>query len=101
MEANNRPNDLGECHLKAAEIAKATLNAREYTIFELPSFRDSITKMRCLLLVDGFYEWRLRMARRFPITSGWPTKSLFNCHNGRQSPHGIYSQHQKANAHDV
>ncbi|RRB06956.1 SOS response-associated peptidase [Larkinella rosea] len=43
---------------QVAELTKGTLNAREDTIFEKPSFRDSIGTKRCLLLVNGFYEWR-------------------------------------------
>jgi len=36
---------------------KHTLNARIETLKELPSFRDA-AKNRCLILVDGFYEWK-------------------------------------------
>jgi putative SOS response-associated peptidase YedK len=42
---------------KDNSIRKYTLNARIETIKEKPSFRDSVTR-RCLVLVDGFYEWR-------------------------------------------
>lgn len=34
-----------------------TLNARIETLEEKPSFRDSFQN-RCVILVDGFYEWR-------------------------------------------
>ncbi|MCC6818550.1 MAG: SOS response-associated peptidase [Bacteroidia bacterium] len=42
---------------KDKEIRKNTLNARIETIAEKPSFR-SYVKQRCLVLVDGFYEWQ-------------------------------------------
>lgn len=42
---------------KDTVIRKHTLNARIETIHEKPSFRNSISK-RCLVLVDGFYEWK-------------------------------------------
>lgn len=42
---------------KDKEIRKNTLNARIETIEEKPSFRNSV-KNRCLVLVDGFYEWQ-------------------------------------------
>lgn len=42
---------------KDEEIRKSTLNARIETIAEKPSFRNSV-KQRCLVLVDGFYEWQ-------------------------------------------
>ena len=38
-------------------IKKHTLNARIETIDQKPSFRDA-AKNRCLVLVDGFYEWQ-------------------------------------------
>lgn len=42
---------------KDDSIRKHTLNARIETINQKPSFRDAI-KNRCLVLVDGFYEWQ-------------------------------------------
>jgi putative SOS response-associated peptidase YedK len=38
-------------------LMKNTLNAKIETIHEKPSFRNSINQ-RCLVLVDGFYEWQ-------------------------------------------
>lgn len=42
---------------KDKDIRKNTLNARIETIGEKPSFRNSVNN-RCLVLVDGFYEWQ-------------------------------------------
>jgi putative SOS response-associated peptidase YedK len=42
---------------KDNSIRKNTLNARIETIGEKPAFRASVTN-RCLVLVDGFYEWQ-------------------------------------------
>ena len=42
---------------KDITIRKNTLNARMETINQKPSFRDA-AKNRCLVLVDGFYEWQ-------------------------------------------
>lgn len=42
---------------KDDSIRKNTLNARIETLSEKSSFRNSI-KNRCLILVDGFYEWQ-------------------------------------------
>jgi putative SOS response-associated peptidase YedK len=50
--------------VKSGEQAKeitskgSTLNAKSETAFDLPSFRDSIERRRCLVLADGFFEWR-------------------------------------------
>jgi putative SOS response-associated peptidase YedK len=43
-----------------------TLNARCETVFTLPSFRGSIKSKRCLVLVDGFYEWRDLAGKKYP-----------------------------------
>jgi putative SOS response-associated peptidase YedK len=43
----------------AIEMQNATLNARSETLFEKPSFR-SIMQRRCLIPVNGFYEWQQR-----------------------------------------
>lgn len=42
---------------QAKKIQNQTLNARAETIVEKPAFRDSENR-RCLVLVDGFYEWQ-------------------------------------------
>lgn len=43
---------------QAKTIASKTLNAKSETIFEVASFKDSIITKRCIILVDGFYEWQ-------------------------------------------
>ncbi|MFC1947313.1 SOS response-associated peptidase [Chloroflexota bacterium] len=50
----------------ANQIRQRTLNARAETIFEKPSFRHSIRNKRCLILVDGFYEWRHIGKKTYP-----------------------------------
>lgn len=50
----------------AGKIRLRTLNARAETIFEKPAFRLSIRAKRCLVLVDGFYEWREVGKRKYP-----------------------------------
>jgi len=42
---------------KDTEIRKYTLNARIETITEKPSYRNNVNK-RCLVIADGFYEWK-------------------------------------------
>lgn len=42
---------------KNRDIQKMTLNARIDTLTEKPSFKNSVSN-RCLVLVNGFYEWK-------------------------------------------
>jgi putative SOS response-associated peptidase YedK len=44
--------------VKALHIRQHTLNARGETAFNKPAFRHCIVTKRCMVLVDGFFEWR-------------------------------------------
>lgn len=48
------------------KIGSTMINARSETLFEKPAFRESLQKRRCLVVVDGFYEWQQRGGRRVP-----------------------------------
>lgn len=50
----------------ARQIRSRTLNARSETIFERPSFRHVIRSKRCLVLADGFFEWRHENRKKYP-----------------------------------
>ncbi|HXU34329.1 MAG TPA: SOS response-associated peptidase, partial [Thermoanaerobaculia bacterium] len=39
-------------------IGNRMINARAETAAEKPSFKRSLQKQRCLVVADGFYEWR-------------------------------------------
>ncbi len=43
---------------KDIAIGNRMINARAETIAEKPSFRNALKKRRCLVLADGYYEWR-------------------------------------------
>lgn len=43
---------------KNPAVEKGIINARAETVAEKPSFRDSFKKRRCLVLANGYYEWK-------------------------------------------
>lgn len=47
--------------------APQLINARAETVLDKPAFREAFRHRRCLVPVDGFYEWRKRDGRSQPF----------------------------------
>jgi putative SOS response-associated peptidase YedK len=45
---------------KTAESTLTMINARAETLEERPAYREAFRRYRCLIIADGFYEWRRR-----------------------------------------
>src|SRR5579883_639049 len=43
------------------------INARSETVFEKPAFRKSVQQRRCLVLADGYYEWKAEGKKKQPF----------------------------------
>jgi putative SOS response-associated peptidase YedK len=52
---------------KDPKMGYKTINARVETANTSPSYRSAFKKRRCLILADGFYEWRKPNAGRLKI----------------------------------
>lgn len=52
---------------QSKEISEMTFNARSESIFEKPAFRDSAKAKRCLIAVNGYYEYMDLNKKKYPF----------------------------------
>jgi len=52
---------------KDMKIGNKMINARAETLHEKPSFRNLLKTHRCLVVADGFYEWKHEGGRKLPL----------------------------------
>lgn len=52
---------------KDPTIAKNLINARAETVDQKPSFKDAFQRRRCLIVADGFYEWKREGGKKMPL----------------------------------
>lgn len=63
---------------KDPAIGSKMINARGETLAEKPSFRSSYRRKRCLIVADGFYEWKREGNKKIPMYISLKDKSLFS-----------------------
>jgi putative SOS response-associated peptidase YedK len=51
---------------KDANAGRPMINARSETVAEKPTFRAAFKKRRCLIIADGFYEWKRSGSQKVP-----------------------------------
>jgi putative SOS response-associated peptidase YedK len=52
---------------KDPKIASSMINARSETLAEKPAFRTAFKRKRCLVIIDGYYEWRTEGKQKLPL----------------------------------
>ncbi len=52
---------------KDPSIGNRMINARAESIAEKPAFRNAFQRRRCLVIADGFYEWRKEGKHKVPM----------------------------------
>jgi putative SOS response-associated peptidase YedK len=62
---------------KDESIGNKLINARAETITEKPSFRTSFKRKRCLIVADGFYEWKTDGKEKTPYYIRLKSQKLF------------------------
>jgi putative SOS response-associated peptidase YedK len=62
---------------KDISIGSKMINARAESIADKPSFRNAFKKRRCLILSDGFYEWKGAKGHKQPMFITLPDKNPF------------------------
>ena len=62
---------------KDRSIGNRLINARAETVAEKPSFRNAFKKRRCLIVADGFYEWKGEKGNKQPWYLTLPDENPF------------------------
>jgi putative SOS response-associated peptidase YedK len=81
---------------KDISIGSRMINARVETVASKPSFRNAFNKRRCLILADGFYEWKGTKGQKQPMFITLPDGNpfafagLWETWNNKDDPDNIY-----------
>jgi len=62
---------------KEESIGARMINARAETLAEKPSFKRLLQGKRCLIVADGFYEWKQEQGGKAPMYFTLPNHDLF------------------------
>lgn len=63
---------------KDEKIGYKMINARIETLFEKSSFKQAVTKRRCLVPADGFYEWKKTPSGKQPYRIQTTDQEIFS-----------------------
>ncbi len=77
---------------KDASFARRTINARAETVHRKPAFREAFRRRRCVVVADGFYEWKGPKGDKVPYwihpqkTALLPLAGLWDTWRGPDGP---------------
>lgn len=81
----------------AMKIREKTVNARSESIFDKPAFRNLAGKKHCLVIADGFFEWRYYNGKNYPYYIKLKKRDVFaiaglwDCWNNKKTGEKVYS----------
>ncbi|HRY78186.1 MAG TPA: SOS response-associated peptidase [Candidatus Izemoplasmatales bacterium] len=58
-------------------VQKGIINAKAETLAQKPAFRGSLSRKRCVILADGFYEWKTESQEKQPMRITMKDESVF------------------------
>ena len=61
---------------KDSSIGSKLINARSETLLEKPSFQHLVPTQRCVVIADGYFEWKRTSSRSIPYYIHHPEKKL-------------------------
>jgi putative SOS response-associated peptidase YedK len=63
--------------VKDPAIGNKMINARSETLLDKPSFKNAFKKQRCLIIADGFFEWKKLGEEKIPMYIHLKTEKPF------------------------
>jgi putative SOS response-associated peptidase YedK len=64
---------------KDQKIGSSMINARIETIKEKSTYKSTLQKRRCLVPLDGFYEWKTEGKNKYPFRIQTTDQEIFSC----------------------
>ena len=64
---------------KDPKIGSSMINARIETIKEKDTYKNTLQNRRCLVALDGFYEWKTEGKNKFPFRIQTTDQEIFSC----------------------
>ncbi|WP_128895806.1 SOS response-associated peptidase [Longirhabdus pacifica] len=62
---------------KDSKIGSKLINARSETVMQKPSFKNSFARKRCIIIADGFFEWKQNEDGKQPLYITLKDQPLF------------------------